>query len=1086
MAKNNNYCRFAAVLTQIFKQMKTFKSLLVVFFLLTTSFIFSQGSTTSSINGKVFDANTGEPLPGANVVVIQNATGTKYGASTDFDGIYRISNMRVSGGAYTLTVSFVGYTSFVKADVVLSLGQAYRLNASLVEDSNTLEEVVLTASGNALFDGNKTGSQTNISQRQIENLPTTSRSIADFVRITPQAQISEGTDGFSISLAGQNNRFNAIYVDGAVSNDVFGLAGSGTNGGQTGVSPFSIDAIESFQVAIAPFDVRIAGFTGGAINAITRSGTNEFQGSAYYYFRNESLAGKTPPDLVPDGESRENLSDFSAKTFGFRLGGPIIKDKLFFFVNYERQDDVTPQPFNIGNYSGDTDAAGLESLRQFVQNSFGYDVGAYDQNDFTLESDKFTAKIDFNVDDNNKISLKHNYTKAINLEARNSGNFNIGFLNGSEFFTSTTNSTSFEWSSNIGSKFANNMVIGYTRVRDDRSPQGSPFPTIDIQDGSGRIQFGAEPFSTANLLNTDTFTFTDNFEIYKGNHTLTIGTHNEYIDVKNLFFAFNYGNYQYNSVDDWNSDTANIFQRGYSLISDGVGDSSSGAAEFNVFQAGLYFMDEVQLTDNFKLSVGIRFDVPFWSDGRVNDDFNNRTIPLLEAEGKDLQGATVGKGPDASVHVSPRVGFNWNVKGNFTTQVRGGFGVFTSRIPLVWPGGAYNNNGVTGGFLFQGAWFTDIAPFNPDVTQQPVGAVPGTGEVGGNIDVFAKDFKLPQTIKFNVAIDQKLPWWGLTLSGDFSYNNTINHVYYENLNLKGPVGNLTGTGDNRPIYDRGDEIDGTYDRIILGSNTHSGESWNLVGTLSKSFENGFSGSFSYSYGDSYAIFDGTSSQNSSQWRGIQNVNGKNSVLPVTRSDFAAGSRFISNVSYEINWNKNFKSVFGLLYDGRQNRPYSYTYNRGRALQDDDSRDFTSLIYVPRNESDIHLTSGNWDALDEYIEKDSYLRTIRGGYAERNAVQGPWSHVVDLKFMQEFRMDKNALQLSFDIFNFTNMINKDWGKINFRNSNVQILEFEGFEADGTTPTFSFDEAAANNVDRIDDSGLQSSRWQMQIGIRYLFN
>ena len=259
-----------------------------------------------------------------------------------------------------------------------------------------------------------------------------------------------------------------------------------------------------------------------------------------------------------------------------------------------------------------------------------------------------------------------------------------------------------------------------------------------------------------------------------------------------------------------------------------------------------------------------------------------------------------------------------------------------------------------------------------------------------------------------------------------------------------------------------------------------------MGTLSKSFDNGFSGSFSYSYGDSYAIFDGTSSQNSSQWRGIQNVNGKNSVLPVTRSDFAAGSRFISNVSYEINWNKNFKSVFGLLYDGRQNRPYSYTYNRGRALQNDDSRDFTSLIYVPRNESDIHLTSGNWDALDEYIEKDSYLRTIRGGYAERNAVQGPWSHVVDLKFMQEFRMDKNALQLSFDIFNFTNMINKDWGKINFRSSNVQILEFEGFEADGTTPTFSFDEAAANNVDRIDDSGLQSSRWQMQIGIRYLFN
>ena len=1066
--------------------MKKLIPFLAVVFFMTSSAIFAQGSTTSSINGKVVDANTGDPLPGANVLVVQNATGTRYGASTDLDGNYRISNMRVSGGAYTVTVSFVGYTEFIKNDVVLNLGQAYRLNVNLAEESSALEEVVLTAQGNSIFDGNKTGTETNISQRQIANLPTTSRSIADFVRMTPQAQISEGTDGFSISLAGQNNRYNAIYVDGAVNNDVFGLAGSGTNGGQTGVSPFSLDAIESFQVAIAPFDVRIAGFTGGAINAITRSGTNEFQGSAYFYYRNEKLAGKTPPSLVGDGEERKRLNEFSAKTYGFRIGGPIIKDKLFFFANYERQDDVTPQPFNISNYGGDTDAAGLDALRQYVSNSYGYDIGVYDQNDFTLESDKITAKLDFNVNDNNKISLRHIYTKAVNLEARGSGNFSIGFLSGSEFFVSKTNSTSFEWSSNIGSKFANNMVIGYTRVRDDRSPEGPAFPTVDIRDGNGNIQFGNEPFSTANLLNTDVWTFTNNFEIYSGNHTITIGTHNEYSDVKNLFFAFNYGNYRYNSVQDWYDDRANIFQRGYSLLSNNVGDNSDGAAEFSVFQAGLYVMDEVQLTDNFKMSVGIRFDVPFWSDGRANDDFNNRTIPILEAAGKDLAGAKVGQAIDASVHVSPRVGFNWNVNGEFKTQIRGGFGVFTSRVPLVWPGGAYNNNGVTGGFLFQGSWFTTPSSFEPDVTQQAVGAVPGTGEVGGNIDLFAKDFKLPQVVKFNIAFDQKLPFWGLVLSGDFAYNNVLNQVYYQNLNLKDPVEYLTGTGDNRPIYNRRDEIDDTYDRIILATNTSKGESWNLVGTLSKSFENGFSGSVSYSYGDSYQIFDGTSSQNSSQWRGIQNVNGKNSNLPVTRSDFAAGGRIVSNISYELNWNKNFKSIFGLLYDGRQNRPYSYTYRNSDDLQQDDSRDFTSLIYVPKNENDIILTSGNYAALDAFIENDSYLRTRRGKYAERNAVQGPWSHVVDFKFIQEFRMNKNALQFSFDIFNFTNLINKNWGKINFRSRNVQVLRFEGFEADGTTPTFSFDENSAGKIDQIDDSGLQSSRWQMQVGIRYLFN
>ncbi|MFT7158636.1 MAG: hypothetical protein ACI8Q1_003669 [Parvicella sp.] len=1063
---------------------KITKILLGVLFIATSS-MYGQGSTTSSINGKVMDGNSGEPLLGATIVAVQDATGTKYGAATDLDGNFRISNMRVAGGAYTITTSYVGFSDDSRKNVILELGNTLRLTISLGEQANALDEIVITSSS-GLFSGNKTGSETNINRRQIANLPSASRSLTDFVRITPQAQISEGSDGFSVSLAGQNNRFNAIYVDGAVSNDVFGLAGSGTNGGQTGVSPFSIDAIESFQVAIAPFDVKIAGFTGGAINAITRSGTNEFQGSAYTFFRNESLAGKTPPFLVNSGDQREKLNEFSAKTYGFRLGGPIIKDKLFFFVNYERQDDVTPQPFNVSNYDGDSSAAEIGQLSQYVADTYGYDVGVYDKNDYFLESDKIIVKFDYNVNDNNKLSLKHSYTKADNLESRNSGSRDIGFLNGSESFISKTNSTSFEWSSNIGDKYANNLLIGYTQVRDDRDPLGNPFPSVSIEDGSGDIAFGAEPFSTANLLDSDIWTLTNNFEIYKGNHTFTIGTHNEYSEVKNLFFAFNYGAYEYNSVQDFYDDNGNLYQRGYSLLADGSGDTSSGAAEFNIFQAGLYAMDEIQINDNFKLSLGVRFDMPFWSDGAVNEDFNTRTIPLLEAAGKDLEGAEVGKKVEASVHFSPRLGFNWNVKGESQTQIRGGVGVFTSRVPLVWPGGTYNNNGVTGGFEFKGSWFTTIPAFNPDVNSQPVGAVPGTGETGGNIDLFSPDFKLPQVLKFNVAVDQKLPWWGLTFSGDFSYNKTLNHVYYQNLNVGAPVGNLTGTGDNRPIYDRGDEIDSAYDRIILGTNTSKGDSYNIVGTLSKSYDNGFSGSLSYSYGDSNAIFDGTSSQNSSQWRGIQNVNGKNSNLPVSRSDFAAGSRIVSQLTYEHVWNDNLKSTFGLFYDGRQGSPSSYVYRNSDDLQQDDSRGYTSLIYVPTDASDINLTSNNYAALDAFIEGDDYLKTRRGNYTERNAQLGPWSHIVDLKFVQEFKLDKNALQVSFDIFNFTNLINKDWGKLNTRGSSIELLEFEGFEADDTTPTFSFDESSAGNIDRIDDSGLQSSRWQMQMGIRYLFN
>ncbi|MEL6916751.1 MAG: carboxypeptidase regulatory-like domain-containing protein, partial [Bacteroidota bacterium] len=414
----------------------------VIAALLFSAMTFAQGVTTSSMGGKVTD-NTGEPLPGASVVAVHTPSGTKYGAATDFDGFYRISGMR-TGGPYTVTISYVGFNDDTKNGVFLSLGQTARISSQLSESATALDEVVITATSNGVFSSNKTGASTNISSRDIATVPAASRSIADFVRITPEAQLTEGDDGFSISLAGQNNRYNAIYIDGAVNNDVFGLAGSGTNGGQTGVNPFSVDAIETFQVNIAPFDVRQSGFSGGSINAITRSGSNRFEGSAYGFVRNESLAGKTPPDLVGAGESREKLDDFSALTYGIRIGGPIIKDKLFFFVNYERQDDETPQPFNFSNYTGRSSQADIDGLSSFLQNNFGYNPGIFNNNTRTLESDKITAKIDWNINDNNKLSLRHGYVKGENLEARTSDFNSIGFINGSEFFETTTNSTALE------------------------------------------------------------------------------------------------------------------------------------------------------------------------------------------------------------------------------------------------------------------------------------------------------------------------------------------------------------------------------------------------------------------------------------------------------------------------------------------------------------------------------------------------------------------------------------------------------------------------------------------------------------------
>ncbi len=1091
MHKDSFFC--AKQLTQ-FIIMKKITFLFVVILLATFAEMSAQGVTKSSMNGKVTD-NTGAALPGANVIAIHTPSGTKYGAITDFDGYYRIANMR-TGGPYRVTISYVGFLGFVQDGVFLQLGSSKSISTQMKEEANALEEVVITANRSGVFDSGKTGTETTVTERQINSLPSVSRSVADFVRITPQAQITEGDDGFSVSLAGQNNRYNALYIDGGVSNDVFGLAGSGTDGGQTGVNPFSIDAIETFQINIAPFDVRQSGFAGGAINAITRSGTNRIEGSAYTYFRNQDLAGKTPPSLVGDGESREKLADFSSNIYGIRIGGPIIKDKLFYFVNYEREETETPQPFNFSNYQGDSSLSEVQDLSNFLQTTYGFNPGGFDNNTRTLESNKFTVRLDWNINENNQLSVKHNYVSADNLEARNSGNTRIGFINGSELFESVKNETTLELNSSFGSWASNSLLVGYKTVRDDRDPSGDPFPSVDIRDGNGTITFGAEPFSTANLLDQDILNIADNFEIYSGRHTITIGTQHEFSKIKNLFFAFNYGDYTFNSVSDFYAGIIDEYQRGYSLVGGtAVGDESDGASEFKLYQPSVYVQDEVSISESFKLTAGLRVDVPIFEDGPVNDDFNNRTIPILEAAGKDLQGARVGKAINPKAHLSPRIGFNWDVKNDRTTQIRGGLGMFTSRIPLVWPGGSYNNNGITGGFTAGFNLDPSTITFNPDINQQPVAVEPGTGGLAGNIDIFSPDLRLPQFMKYNIAIDQKLPFWGLIASADFLYTDVITNIYYENLNIAEAEGFLNGA-DNRPFYSDsfGDLIDNTYGRITLGTNTGEGFSYNASVTLRKPFSNGFQGSVSYSYGEAESIFDGTSSQNSSQWRNIQTVNGKNADIPLGRSDFSAGSRITANVSYEKEYLGFMKSTIALFYEANQGSPYSFLYREGADLLNDDSRD-NALIYIPANQSEIVLRDGEnglssqqqWDALDAFIEGNDYLRSRRGQYAERNGSRGPWSNTIDLKFLQDFYINtgkyKNTLQVSLDIFNFTNLLNKDWGKRKFI-SDVRLLETEQA---GPDPEFSFNPASfEGGLEQLDDAGLQSSRWQMQIGLRYIFN
>nr|MBA3986197.1 TonB-dependent receptor [Flavobacteriales bacterium] len=736
------------------------RKILLTLFIFVGYFGYSQGVTTSSLNGRIIDNNK-EPLLGANIVALHTPSGTQYGAITDFNGFYRIPNMRV-GGPYQITITYVGFEDILLNDVYLQLGDSERISREMSEIASALDAVIITTGRNSIFDANQTGSNTNVSTREINTLPSITRSIADFVRKTPEAQVSENG---AIALGGQNNRYNAIYIDGAVSNDVFGLAASGTNGGQTGVSPISLDAIESFQINLAPFDVRQSGFAGGSINAITRAGTNNEEGSAYYFFRNQNLAGLTPTGI--NEEEREKLSDFTAKTFGARLGGSIIKDKLFYFINYERQEDQTPQPFDISNYRGDSNQADLDALRQGLISRFGYDPGGFDQNTRELNSDKIIARIDWKINDKNSIILKNSYVESENIGPSQSGNTTINFFNGGVSFPSVTNSTTLEWNTTNGSNMSNNLVLGYTTVKDDRNPLGNPFPRVRIDDGSGNIFLGSEPFSTANLLEQQLFTITNNFEYYAGRHKFTLGANVELFDVKNVFFGINFGEYRYESLSDFSDVLAGMdvepstYVRNYSLLG-GSGDNSLGAAEFRYNQYGVYIQDDIDINDRFKLTLGMRIDIPTFEDGLENVDFNTRTVALLEDAGKDLQGARVGKPIESQIHYSPRVGFNWDVHGDKTTQIRGGLGVFTSRIPLVWPGGTYNNNGVsqTGvnqNNLGQPAFFR-ADPFDQYVRP---GQEPGSGATGGNIDIFAPGFKLPQVMKYNFAVDQKLPFAGL-------------------------------------------------------------------------------------------------------------------------------------------------------------------------------------------------------------------------------------------------------------------------------------------------------------------------------------
>jgi hypothetical protein len=1057
-----------------------------------------QGTTTSGISGRIVDHHN-ESLPGATIIAIHEPTGSQFAAITNTKGIFNIPNMDV-GGPYSVTISFIGYKNAEDKNIYLTLGQTFELNKTLNEEVLNIDEVIVSADINAhkLIDGNKTGAETVIPSKQIQTLPSVDRRIADFARLTPQASISDG----AISIAGQNNRFNSIMIDGAVNNDVFGLSSTGTNGGQTGLSPISMDAIDQFQIVLAPYDVRQSGFTGGGINAVTRRGTNTFTGSAYYLLRNESLAGVTPTD--DKNVKKEKLDPFTSTTTGFRIGGPIIKNKLFFFGSYEHLNQETPQPFsfNSSEYRG---LSTYEQLTQAIPNklsSMNYTTGSFDANTQKSESNKLLFRIDWNISNQHRLMLRHSYTQNIASLPNQSSNSSINYFNSGIYMPNITNITALEFKSNFDNS-SNSFMFTYTDVLDDRDPLGQDFPSVRIDDGSASIYLGSEPYSTANQLAQKVITLANNFTLYKGNHTITLGTHNEFSKVYNLFVRKAYGEYRYSSIDNFLNDSlSEKFQRSYSLVDNISGDGSEAAAEFSTIQLGAYLQDDWQILNNLKLTLGVRFDMPIFSTTPREISNFDTTLAKIEAAGVATYNAKSGKMPDSQILISPRIGFNWDVFTDKTLQIRGGAGIFTSRLPLVWPGSAYTNNGLTiASYSAENEYrlIDNYDPYNQPPIPNPISSV------GGQIDLFAKNFKYPQIFRTSLAIDKKLPW-NLVATLEGIYTKTINNSIYYNINVNPSTKNMTNNGnDNRPLYDGEDsKIEEAYDYIIVGANTSKGYSYNLTAQLQKPFTNGVSGGVAYNFGRSMVMNDNTSSQNSTQWIQMQTVNGRND-LDLSISNFDVGHRFIANIAYQIEYTNFGRTTVSLFYNAQSGTPYSYVYTSG-IIGDDIDGNESDLIYVPATRNEIALvditdTDGNiittadqqWTNLENYINSDDYLKSRKGQYAERNASRTPFTHIVDLKIVQDFYIKTNnythTLQLTLDVFNFTNLLNNKWGRtywVNDKNDdrNYALISPTEFAADGTTMQYNFIKPNSKPWE-IYDAGVNSSRWHAQVGIRYLF-
>lgn len=1082
--------------------------------------------TTGSIIGFVTSSADGKGLTGASVEAIHEPSGTKYRTTTVADGRYSLPALRI-GGPFKVTASFVGYEKQSLDEVYVQLGEPTRVDIALIPVNKQLEEVVITSTRTkSLISKDRKGTSTNISRRTLASAPTLNRSITDFTRFTPQAT---GT-----SFGGQDSRFINLTIDGSIFNNSFGLAS--LPGGQTNSTPISLDALEEIQVNISPYNLKDAGFTGASINAVTRSGTNTFHGSGFYNFRNESLVGDKAGDK---GDQDVVTAAFDVKQFGGSVGGPIIKNKLFFFANYEgerRTDPGTQFTANRGGpASGNTTrvlASDLDQLSKFLDENFGYQTGNYENYSLLTRSDKALLKFDWNINDQHRLSLRGNILKSTrDVPMSNSGSF--GGRNGNLFALNYENSNYeinidiysgiLQLNSRFSNKWSNELIFGYTANRDYRTEKAITFPTVDILDGNDRnyIAFGSEPFTPNNILNTDTWQFSDNLTYYAGKHTVSMGVNFESFKFFNQFTPTVNGQYVFHNLDSFYA-SANAWLANNNMVTNPVNlrrysltfSNQPGGALWNAVtkanNLGFYIQDEVTLEEKLNLTFGIRFDVPFFtSEGFVNTEVDG--FSFVDEDGNPTKLST-SELPSAKLMISPRFGFNYDVFGNRKTQIRGGLGLFTGRPAFVWISNQVSNNGVLSGSLSSDN--TRQYPFSPDVTRNiPVISNPGQPASSYNIATTEKNFRFPQVFRANLGIDQNLGW-GLVLSGEVLFTQSISNMYYYNANLKSAVETFGGP-DKRPRYptfnSSGALLSGTAfnnairinpkitDATVLKSGPYGG-SFMFTAKLERAIKaQGLGFMIAYNYGSTRDYISAGSIAFSS-WRDNRTVRGNNQP-DIAFSDNDIRHRVIGYLSYR---KEVFNTAaFQVTLAGQSQNQGRVSYVTSGDLNGDGLAG-NDLIYVPRDKSEMNFqqytatvnnqtvtytVAAQQDAFEAYINQDSYLRTRRGQYAERNGLLLPMVTRFDLsamlEFFHKFGKNRHTIQLRADVFNVGNLINSAWG-VGYQVNNAAPLAARGFTPSTGAPLYRMN--TVNNSLTYSTTRRGTSLidvWQAQFGIRYIF-